>query len=160
MLPGQESIVIELLWELSRVLRACQHENICGEGITFQQFRILDGIACGRAGRMSDLSGLLDVDKSTVTRLLEPLVRRGLVSKERSPHDPRTCLLSLTRAGQEVYLRARDCLQDFGARVEQAIPEKDRKQVVLAVKEFLQAVNSACYMGKCCQKAGGVWIGE
>lgn len=142
----------DLLFEVAKAIRALNQDNICGEGITFQQFNILDRIARAGALGMSDLNRLLNVEKSTTTRLVEPLVRRGLVRKERASYDPRVVELRLTDEGREVHRRALKCLEDFKSNVEQAIPEAEREPVYKAVKTYVSALMSGCCAGgRCCQ---------
>ncbi len=50
-----------------------------------------------RAGELSDQ---LRVSQATVTRLIDPLVRDGLVDRVRSPHDRRVVRLSLSESGR------------------------------------------------------------
>ena len=56
---------------------------------------------------MSDLSNILDLDKSAITRLVDRLENAGYVTREMDPHDRRQYIVSITAAGSEESVRAR-----------------------------------------------------
>jgi DNA-binding MarR family transcriptional regulator len=57
--------------------------------------------------RPSDLARLVGVEPSTITRQVQDLERRALVSKRPDPSDGRSCVVQLTEAGHETLLRYR-----------------------------------------------------
>jgi DNA-binding MarR family transcriptional regulator len=66
------------------------------------QIDTLDAIARLGPCSMLELSDALRIDASTATRAVEPLVRSGLVERERSDRDARTVLVSLSHEGRRV----------------------------------------------------------
>ena len=102
--PGQG--LLGLIAEMSKTTRIFQQGSTFCEGITFTQFNILDQLAKA-GGRLSlaELHGHLEVEKSTTTRLVAPLVKSGLVAKERSKTDSRATVLRMTREGRETWDR-------------------------------------------------------
>lgn len=70
------------------------------------QFSMLSLVAGLGPVRMTTLAERLEMDRTTVTAALKPLVRRGLVEVQVSPSDPRGRDASLTRAGKSVLARA------------------------------------------------------
>jgi DNA-binding MarR family transcriptional regulator len=56
----------------------------------------------GEAVRLSDLAALLELDLSTVSRQVRPLVAGGLVTRQPDPVDGRACLVSLSPRGRSV----------------------------------------------------------
>ena len=101
--PRQNRPLLDILFELVRALRIFQQEaEFCG-GVTFAQFVILDLVdQAGGSLPLAELHGRLEVDKSTTTRLVKPLVSKGLVGRRRSRSDSRAVKLSLTPAGSDV----------------------------------------------------------
>lgn len=75
-------------------------------GLTNGQFSVL--MALNRPGRavIADLADLLAMDRTTVTALLKPLARRGLLEIETDPKDRRTRGLALTSAGRQALVAA------------------------------------------------------
>jgi DNA-binding MarR family transcriptional regulator len=50
---------------------------------------------------MADLARALMLDRTALTRALQPMVREGLIELSESPHDQRARLVLLTRAGRK-----------------------------------------------------------
>lgn len=83
-----------------RRLRACDNRRP-GE-LSMAHFRALGALAdTGEgmpAGRLADAASL---SPAAVTQMLDTLEARGMVSRERSPHDRRVVLVRLTPLGRE-----------------------------------------------------------
>ena len=139
--------VLSLVSELCQVVRFCRQDEMFCEDVTFTQFLILDEVAKKERLKMLDLHKILAVDKSTTTRLVNPLVRQGLLERKTSVHDSRAVNLRLTPAGKKVHRKVWLCLEGFVSAIEGQISEKKRKSVYDAVKLFIDAVkkvSSAC----------------
>jgi DNA-binding MarR family transcriptional regulator len=97
--------------------------------------------------RQGELHEILSVEKSTTTRLVQPLVKQGLLIKERSEQDSRAINLRLTEKGGSVLGDVWDCLSQFVEGIRSGIPEKKRSQVYESVRTFLNAMRNACDVG-------------
>jgi DNA-binding MarR family transcriptional regulator len=62
--------------------------------------------------RLSDLAQELGVDVSTVSRQVQALEQKGLVSREPDPDDGRAVLLQLTRKGKAVRAKMQAAWQE------------------------------------------------
>jgi len=74
--------------------------------ITGQQMGILLSLTQGVATTPFELSKLLGIDTGLMTRMLDKLEARGLLSRSRSLDDRRVVNLTLTGKGEEVAERA------------------------------------------------------
>jgi DNA-binding MarR family transcriptional regulator len=135
--------VLSLVSELCQVVRFCRQDATFCQDVTFTQFLILDEIAKKGELKMLDLHQIIAVDKSTTTRLVNPLVRQGLIERRISDHDSRAVNLRLTPAGRKVHKKVWLCLEGFVGAIEGRIPEKKKKLVYDAVKLFIDAVKKA-----------------
>src|SRR4030067_2999754 len=97
--------VFSLIGELSRALRCCQQEESFCLDLTLSQFFILHTIAGKTQIPLAQLHDILAVEKSTTTRMVGPLIRRGLIVQERAENDSRALNLRLTPQGVEIYER-------------------------------------------------------
>jgi len=70
--------------------------------ITGQQMGILFSLMHGAAATPFELSKLLGIDTGLMTRMLDKLEAKGLLSRSRSLDDRRVVNLILTKKGQEV----------------------------------------------------------
>jgi len=90
---------MDLFIGISQATRCCRQDTAFCEGVTFHQFVILDAVVKNKELNISDLHGILSVEKSTTTRLVNTLIQKGLVTRERSSHDSRAFVLTLTKEG-------------------------------------------------------------
>jgi DNA-binding MarR family transcriptional regulator len=144
---NQETLT--LLSDLSKVVRFCRQDSIFCENVTFTQFLILDAVSKSEKLRMAELHQILAVDKSTTTRLVTPLVRQGLIRREKSDHDLRAIDLILTREGREIHTRVWQCLTGFVDAIRTGIPEAKRTEIYEAVETFMEAVRNALSACQC-----------
>ena len=140
--PYQE--VFSLIGELSRALRCCQQEESFCLDLTLSQFFILHSIADKGKIPLAELHDILAVEKSTTTRMVSPLIQRGLIVQERSEHDSRALDLRLTPQGKEIYQRIWVCLAEFLDTIQKEIPAAERRKIYGATQTFLNAVQDAC----------------
>lgn len=148
--------LIEMVADLGRASRLFQSETAFCEGITFTQFLILDKVVQADGGLgLSELHGALEVDKSTTTRLVAPLVKRGLLGKHRNKDDQRAFELHATDEGRSVAASVWDCIGGAAEITERFIPAEERQGVYRGVRVFLNALRSACLAGCCTPRGKG-----
>ena len=143
-IPPVSQEVFTLIGELSRALRCCQQEEAFCLDLTLSQFFILHSIAGRGKIQLAELHGLLSVEKSTTTRMVSPLIRRGLVIQEKAEHDSRALNLNLTLKGEEVYKSVWVCLAEFIDTIQNQIPRAEQKKVFEGTQVFLKALQDAC----------------
>jgi DNA-binding MarR family transcriptional regulator len=74
-------------------------------GITSQQASILFMVASGKCLLAAELAREYGIDASAVTRLVDRLEKRGLLTRVRSSEDRRVVRLALTPEGQSIAVR-------------------------------------------------------
>jgi DNA-binding MarR family transcriptional regulator len=148
---NQTPAVFHLLQNMGKVMRIFQSETVLCEGVTFSQFCILDHVAA-RGGRLglSELHTLLLVEKSTTTRMVTPLIKRGLVIKEKSEHDSRAIEIVLTPEGKDIHKKVWQCVSGFIDNVLQRIPGDSRKNVLESLGVFIRSIRQCCGGGSGC----------
>lgn len=87
-----------------------------------------------------ELSVILQIDKSVVSRLVEDLVRKEYVERKPSPEDRRFITLNLLPKGQERFEKIEHDMYYEFKKVLEEIPKDKREQVV----ESLRLYNEAC----------------
>ena len=85
----------------ARVARALDEPGVRID--QFNALRVLEG-TCGL--RMTELAARMLGDDSTVTRIVDSLVRRGLVERTSDSADRRVRLVALTAAGEDLLSRS------------------------------------------------------
>lgn len=140
--------VLEIITGLSQAIRCCSQDRVFCEDVTFHQFVILNAVAKKGELLLADLHTILSVEKSTTTRLMNPLIRKCLVKRERSRHDSRAIKLTLTDQGRETHRKVWICLTDYFGNVVRNIPERNRDEVLESVRIFVTALKN--YSTDCC----------
>jgi DNA-binding MarR family transcriptional regulator len=73
-------------------------------------------------------------DKSSMTPVIDDLVRRGLVSRTRSDDDRRTYRLNLTAAGAKTLSRLMACARRHERNLDRIIGPRERARFLRALK--------------------------
>jgi len=89
----------------TRALTQLYDDLMAPSGLRITQFSLLRALARDGTARISDLADTLLLDRTALSRTLDPLVERGLVSSVPG-HDARTREVSLTRAGEKALSAA------------------------------------------------------
>ncbi|WP_223788158.1 MarR family winged helix-turn-helix transcriptional regulator [Marinicella meishanensis] len=79
--------------------------------------------------RRIDLARVLCRSASGVTKMLNPMEKVGLVSKQVNPRDARVSLVKLTAAGLRSYQQANNSLNQLSAGVFQHLDTADAEQL-------------------------------
>lgn len=109
-------------------------EQTCG--VTGSQLWILQEVAKTPGIGVTELAGRLSVHQSTCSQLVEKLVTRKLIIKERSKEDQRRVGLCVTEEASEILKNAPGPAQGILPEALQALPEA----TLLALDESLIAV--------------------
>lgn len=91
-----------LLFQLLQLMRREVEQRMAAHELTDAQWKPLWMLAIGRASTPNELAKELDMDPGALSRLVDRLVAKDLVTRERSEADRRVVLLRLTEAGRQV----------------------------------------------------------
>lgn len=139
-----------LVRDVARISRLFQQENVHCAGLTFLQFTILDYVQEGGDGlELSALHDLLAVERSTTTRLLDPLVEKELLVKVPSARDGRALRLGLTPAGRRAHREYWECLAGSLRNAVAPIPPKQYEELKRSLRLFASVVGKACQGDHC-----------
>lgn len=84
----------------------------------------------------TELSYAAGRDKSSLTPVIEDLVRRGLVARKRTDHDRRTYSLNLTPEGKKVLTMMTRCARRHERNLDRLIGVRDRKRFLQLLKKI------------------------
>lgn len=143
--------LMDLFIGLSQATRCCRQDTAFCEGVTFHQFVILDAVVKNNELNISDLHRILSVEKSTTTRLVKPLMQKGLLRREKSKLDSRAVVLTLTKEGREIHRNVQFCFADFFNKVTCNLPASKKDNILQAVQIFINAIKNAAGVCDCCK---------
>lgn len=134
--------------EFVRGLQLSQRDEIVCYGVTLTQCAVIGEV--GQAGRltMNQLSERMSLARSTMTRVVDTLVRKGVLERVRDEQDRRVVGVQLTAEGKELADRLEDCLRGYYLAVLQHVPVEKRGEVLDSLCLLLQAIRKGG--GVCC----------
>lgn len=107
-----DSLLGMLLGRTEQLKNRILDKHLEPQGVTAQQFKVLIMIARFNAETPADLCRMLSLDSGSMTRMLDRLEQKDLLTRKRSEADRRQVRLVLTQAGQALS----DLLPQIGAR--------------------------------------------
>jgi DNA-binding MarR family transcriptional regulator len=100
------------------------------------RFATLTLIARNPGISQTELSLANGRDKSSLTPVVEDLVKRGLVERKRMDSDRRTYRLNLTPSGKKVLTMLTRCARRHERNLDRVIGERDRKRFIQILKKI------------------------
>src|SRR5215472_719133 len=100
------------------------------------RFATLTLIARNPGISQTELSQANGRDKSSLTPVVEDLVRRGLIERKRTNSDRRTYRLNITPSGKKVLTMMTRCGRRHERNPDHLIGERDRKRFVQILKKI------------------------
>jgi DNA-binding MarR family transcriptional regulator len=100
------------------------------------RFATLTLIARNPGISQTELSLANGRDKSSLTPVVEDLVKRGLVERKRMDNDRRTYRLNLTPSGKKVLTMLTHCARRHERNLDRVIGERDRKRFLQILKKI------------------------
>ena len=124
-LAADAAALHEALSELVRVYQFRDRDRICCHDISVTQCYALEALLRRGPSGLNELAAELYLDKSTASRVIATLERKGYVSRASHPQDKRAIVLKVTAAGKRLHDRirtdliaqTRDLLEDFEPEV-------------------------------------------
>ena len=137
---------------MSRLIRRLnllnRDQKVC-YGLTLPQCGAVETLY--RRGKlpMKDLSQEMGVTISTMTRVIDILVRDGIVTRKENPDDRRKVCIGLTGNGRMLALKLQKCSLDYSREILNLIPLGEQILVLNSLELLNRAIES---MGKrCCE---------
>ena len=142
----------QALSDLVRVYQFRDRDTICCHDISVTQCYALEALVESGPRTLNELAAQLFLDKSTASRVVSTLERKGYITRQTHPEDRRAILIDVTKTGRklcetiqgELIDETRKLLDDFDPAVREAAP---RLLVSLARAAERRIDRSACGTG-------------
>lgn len=112
-------------------LRVLHNEHLEKKGITFSQFRVLRILWTEDGLTQKEIQERLDIKPSSVTGLIDLLVKKGLVNRQPDEQDARLNRISLTRDGEDLKRDCREIHEKLEAIITRGF-SKEEKALLLS----------------------------
>ncbi|HWU81020.1 MAG TPA: MarR family transcriptional regulator [Caulobacter sp.] len=139
--------------DLVRVYQFRDRDRICCYDVSVTQCYALEMLAETGPLRSQQLADRLMLDKSTTTRVVDALVRKGYVERRADAEDARALALTITATGRALYNKINDglvaqqaeLLRDLDPAIRQGVTEVVRRLATAAAARFVAGVSvGAC----------------
>lgn len=105
-------------------------------GINNWQFSVLLALRQLRSPTIGEVAEVLGMDRTTLTKNLKPLARRGLLRVSIDEHDARARRITLTDAGEEILARAKEGWHQAQRAVTAGLPPEELAQLTSSLERF------------------------
>ena len=142
----------DVLSELIRVYQFRDRDGIICYDISVTQCYALEALVKSGPLTMNELASRLYLDKSTVSRVVDAMERKGLLRKRRHTRDGRAVSLDCTRKGREVNLRIRRDIQEREKRLMADFDPEVRAAMIQLIGRLAKAAEERVSTagGSCC----------
>jgi DNA-binding MarR family transcriptional regulator len=105
-------------------------------GLTPQQAHLVCVLITGPLG-MTELSRILNIERSSLTSMVDRLERRDLVARVANPADRRACRIELTAAGKDLADQCHDAIVDRIRELTADLPATTRANLTTTLQSLL-----------------------
>ena len=134
-LQRQAEAFHEALSDFVRAYLVGERDQICCHDISLTQCYALEALLRRGPSTLNALAAELRLDKSTASRVIATLERKGHVGRVTHPGDARAVLLDVTRSGRRLHDRIRgdrlaertELLSDFSPDVREGVADVMRR---------------------------------
>lgn len=123
--------------EISEQLAALYAERF---QIDIPQWRVLATLSSGEGWTAKAIVASTRTHKSTISRAVEALEKRGLIEAVQSPQDKREYRLRLTASGRKLFLKLEPLVLDYERKLMQHLGESDGRRLEKGMAALEQAL--------------------
>jgi MarR family transcriptional regulator, 2-MHQ and catechol-resistance regulon repressor len=140
---AQDAVALQAaVADLVRVYQFRDRDRICCHDVSVTQCYALETLIEHGPMRLSALAERLFLDKSTTSRVVGTLVRKGYVAQRADASDARATVLSATRQGERLCTRITDDLVDQQKQLLEDLDPEIRAGVIRLVRRLAQAADA------------------
>lgn len=133
----------EMVQKLVRVFQLFERDQIKVHGFTTSQCYALLEINKSGSLTMSELSDKMNLNTSTMTRVLDNLVRDNYVSRDRAESDRRIVVINLTDKGKDAASTLNRSVNDYYKKILENIPNGQFNEILKSIGTLLNAFEKA-----------------
>jgi len=125
---------------LEREIGRCLEEQTDCCGVTVAQCHVLLELDGLRSVNLQALADRLELDKSTLSRAIDSLVKLGLVARKEDPENRRQQILSLSKAGERRVADIHQCCDAYYQQMLARVTPVDLPAIVRGIEGLAEAM--------------------
>lgn len=114
-------------------------------GLTGPQLIFLKAVAKSEGIPVGEIAKAISLSQATVTGILERMVKRGLVSRQRSDRDKRRVLIRLTPAGEQILAQAPPLMQASFLKQLQHLEKWEQTMILSALQRIVSMMGAEAF---------------
>jgi DNA-binding MarR family transcriptional regulator len=128
------------------------YEKACGSfmGVTTSQAGAVLAFPLKGGLTMNELSKAVNLEISTMTRMVDQLVEKGLVERQTDAKDRRVVRVGLTEGGSKLHKKLTDALQGFYTSALNKFPKEEQAVILQNLQHIYNDVSAS--LEECCKK--------
>jgi len=130
----------EVLSSLTLAFLQLERSGKCCHGVTLSQCHGLDLLSKKGKLTMNELSRQMGLAKSTMTRIVNNMVREGWIEQVKDPKDRRLVNVQLTQKGKRMAERLGMSSQEYVQRILRHLPSEKIPQVLDSLQWIVKSV--------------------
>lgn len=134
--------------ELIKKYQFRDRNQICCFGISVSQCYVLETLHTHGPLTMNELAKKMHLKISTMTRVVQQLVKKSYVRREEGLSDRRVRLIKLTKEGKAIYKKAWENIFESEKIILKGIPYEHKTVLIDVLRKLNQAVSS---WQSCCE---------
>ena len=138
-----EHFLLASLFKLGRDLRTVIDRDLAEQGITTQQAALMLVARLHGGHAVRRMADPLGTDTAGLTRLVDRLEAKGLVTRQSSPNDRRAVLLELTPAGDALVPDLIAAFKRAHERLLEGIDESEIEQLRATMRRLRENIRAA-----------------
>lgn len=138
-LESDAGAVFDVMTELLRIYQFRDRDRAGSHGVSVTQTYALEIVLRRRQVTAKELANELALDKSTVSRLVDSMVERGLAKRADNPLDARSVLLEATPLGRRAYAAVRRDIVRENADALKGLSATQRATFIATLRRFTDA---------------------
>lgn len=141
------------LSELIRVYSFRDRDRICCYDVSVTQCYALEAVILHGPLTLNELAARLYLDKSTASRVVDALQKKGYVERRENPEDRRSLCLEATAAGRDLHARIEEDILGEERELLSSFPSEVRQAMASLIGKLARAAASRVDAsgGSCCR---------
>ena len=151
-LTEDAAAVHQALNELVRVYQFRDRDRICCYDVSVTQCYALEAVVTEEPLTLNELAARLYLDKSTASRIVDGLEKKGLVERRQSPEDRRALQLVATDEGRRLHARIEADILGQEKQLLAEFPHEVRQSMAKLMGQLARAAGTRIDTagGSCC----------
>ena len=142
---SERSVADNVIISLRKIIRAIDMNSkklSKRVGLTGPQLVLLNEISRSGDITAGEIAQAVSLSQATVTGILERLGKRGLVIKQRSEHDKRRIMVSITDAGHQILETKPPLMQDAFVEKFSSLQEWEQTMILSALQRLVSIMDA------------------